>query len=81
MSSAVYGAEGGDMSKKADDRPADKARRFRSARVDGKIGALETRIEKDFGLPRGSVKIVGRDGKNKRSDATVNNLLAEWNWR
>jgi hypothetical protein len=66
------------MSKKADDRQADKARRFRSVRIDCKVGALESEIAKVFGLPRGCVKIVGRDGKGKRSEATVNNLLAEW---
>jgi hypothetical protein len=66
--------------KKADGHAAVKARRFRSARVDGKIGALESKIAKVFGLPRDCIKIVGRDGKDKRSDATVNSLLAEWNW-
>jgi len=68
------------MSKKTDDRQADKARRFRSVRIDCKVGALESEIAKVFGLPRGCVKIVGRDGKDKRSDATVNKLLAEWDW-
>jgi hypothetical protein len=44
------------------------------------VGALESRIAKVFGLPRGCIKIVGPDGKDKRSDATVNSLLAEWGW-
>src|SRR5258708_7500466 len=44
------------------------------------VGALESRIAKVFGLPRECIKIVGRDGKDKRSDATVHNLLAEWDW-
>ena len=78
MSGAINGAEGEGMSKKTDDHPADKARRFRSARIDCKVGALESEIAKVFGLPRGCIKIVGRDGKDKRSDATVHNLLAEW---
>jgi hypothetical protein len=47
-------------------------------RQDEQVGALESRIAKVFGLPRECIKIVGRDGKDKRSDATVNNLLAEW---
>jgi hypothetical protein len=56
------------------------ARRYRSARVDGKVGSLESRIARDYGLPPGSVMIVGPDGKDKRSDAKVQSLLAEWNW-
>ena len=44
------------------------------------VGALESRIAKVFGLPRGCIKIVGPDGKDKRSDATVTNLLVEWDW-
>jgi len=55
-----------------------KARRFRSARTDGKVGSLEKRIAKDYGLPPGSVMIVGPDGRDKRSDASVKSLLAEW---
>jgi len=70
----------GSMSQKADYHPIEKARRFRSARVDCKVGALESKIAKVFGLPRGCIKIVSPDGKDKRSDATVNNLLAEWDW-
>ena len=79
MSSAIHGAKGGDMSKKADDRPANKPRRYRAARIDGTVGALKLRIAKVFDLPRGSIKIVGPNGRGKRSDATVGSLLAEWN--
>jgi hypothetical protein len=67
------------MSKNAK-KSQETARRYRSARVDGKVGSLESRIEKDYGLPPGSVMIVGPDGKDKRSDAKVQSLLAEWNW-
>ena len=63
-------------SKKLEETP----RRYRSARVDGKFGSLEMRIAKDYGLPPGSVIIVGPDGKDKRSDAKVQSLLAEWGW-
>ena len=56
------------------------ARRYRSARIDGKVGSLESRIARDYGLPPGSVMIVGPDGKDKRSDAKVKSLLAEWGW-
>ena len=57
---------------------AEKPRRVRIARVDGSVGSLEKRISDDYGLPRGSVRIVGRDGKDKRSDAKVKSLLREW---
>jgi hypothetical protein len=67
------------MTKKAK-RLTETARRYRSARVDGKVGSLEARIARDYGLPRGSVMIVGPDGKDKRSDAKVQSLLAEWDW-
>ncbi len=67
------------MAKRAK-KSQEKARRYRSARIDGKVGSLEFRIAKDYGLPPGSVTIVGPDGKDKRSDAKVQNLLAEWGW-
>jgi hypothetical protein len=68
------------MSKKTEDRAADTPRRFRAARDDSTIGALESEIEKIFDLPSGCIKIVGPDGKDKRSDATVKSLRAEWGW-
>jgi len=68
------------MPKKIDDRPTDKPRRYRAARIDGTVGALELRIAKVFDLPQGSIKIVGPDGRDKRSDATVGSLLTEWGW-
>lgn len=46
-----------------------RARRYRSARIDGRVGKLEARIAKDYGLPYGCVLIVGPSGKDKRSDA------------
>jgi hypothetical protein len=67
------------MAKKSGN-PKTNARRYRSARIDGKVGSLEARIAKDYGLPPGSVMIVGPGGKDKRSDARVKNLLAEWGW-
>jgi hypothetical protein len=67
------------MTKKSKKSP-EAARRYRSARIDGKVGSLESRIERDYGLPPGSVTIVGPDKKDKRSDAKVRSLLAEWNW-
>lgn len=68
------------MAKKSK-KSQEAARRYRSARVDGKVGSLEARIARDYGLPRGSVMIVSPDGKDKRSDARVQSLLAEWDWQ
>lgn len=68
------------MAKKSK-RSQEIARRYRSARIDGKVGSLESRIERDYGLPSGSVMIVGPSGKDKRSDAKVRSLLAEWDWK
>lgn len=59
-------------------KSVETARRYRSARIDGRVGSLEARIARDYGLPPGSVMIVGPDGKDKRSDARVQSLLAEW---
>jgi len=64
------------MAKKA--KRSEKPRRVRIARVDGSVGSLEKRISKDYGLPLGSVRIVGPDGKDKRSDAKIRSLLHEW---
>jgi hypothetical protein len=64
------------MAKRA--KRAEKPRRVRIARIDGSVGSLERRISKDYGLPNGSVRIVGPDGKDKRSDAKIRSLLREW---
>jgi hypothetical protein len=64
------------MAKRA--KRAEKPRRVRIARIDGSVGSLEKRISKDYGLPHGSVRIVGPDGKDKRSDAKIRSLLREW---
>jgi hypothetical protein len=66
------------MSKKTRDRAPETPRRFRAARFDGTVGALEAEIEKVFVLPQGCIKIIGRGGKDKRSDATVKSLRSEW---
>ena len=46
----------------------EKARRFRDAREDASVGSIEKRIEKDYGLPEGSIQINRPDGSNARSD-------------
>ena len=45
--------------------------RYRVARSDASVKSVEKRIEKDFGLPPGSVQINKSGGKNARSDAKI----------
>lgn len=52
----------------------DKPRRFRNARSDASIGSVEKRIERDLGLPKGSVDIRRPDGRSKRNDASIASL-------
>jgi hypothetical protein len=54
-------------------------RRFRNAREDATVGAIERRIEKDYGLPAGTVQINRADGGNARSDKKIGNLKKEYN--
>src|SRR5258708_2044826 len=61
VSGAINGAEGEACPKRQMTIRSTKARRFRSARTDCKVGALESEIAKVFGLPRGSTKSFGRD--------------------
>jgi len=56
----------------------DKGRRFRNAREDASIGAIEKRIERDYGLPAGAIQINRVDGKNARSDKKIGNLKKEY---
>lgn len=59
-----------------DERNAN-GRRYRNAREDAKVGSIEKRIEKDYGLPKGSVQINRPDGTNARSDKKIGNLKRE----
>jgi hypothetical protein len=52
----------------------EEARRYRDARKDAHIGAIEKSIEEDYGLPEGSVSIRNPDGKDARSDKKIDNL-------
>ena len=56
----------------------ENARRFRDARSDARVGSIEKRIEKDYGLPAGSVHIRNPDGRNARSDKEVGNLRKDY---
>lgn len=57
---------------------SEDARRFRDARSDARVGSIEKRIEKDYGLPEGSVHIRNPDGKNARSDKEVGTLRKDY---
>lgn len=53
-------------------------RRFRDARSDARVGSIEKRIERDYGLPAGSVHIRNPDGRNARSDKEVGSLRKDY---
>lgn len=54
--------------------------RFRAARVDATVGAIIKRIEKDFKLPEGSVKLVLPSGRKAHLDGKILNLLKRWDY-
>jgi hypothetical protein len=58
----------------------ESARRTRSLRRDSSVGSAERAIERAFGLPDGSVRLVNPDGSNARSDKRVGALLKDWGW-
>lgn len=60
---------------------AAKAIRYRKAKVNGSIGSLQKTIEKQFGLPSGSIKIVYPSGRKARIDADVGALREHWERR
>jgi len=52
--------------------------RFRKARSDASIESTQRNLEKTFGLPRGSVRLVYPNGRKARSDASVGSLVENW---
>jgi len=54
--------------------------RFRGARSDATIGSITKRIERDYKLPEGSVRLVLPSGRYAHVDGKVNNLLIRWGW-
>jgi hypothetical protein len=52
--------------------------RFRKARADAKIEALQGAIQKSFGLPSGCIKIVAPNGRKQRRNTTVGRLKKNW---
>lgn len=44
------------------------------ARSDGSLGTLKRTIARDYGLPEGSIVVVGPDGRPLRADVRVATL-------
>ncbi len=55
-----------------------QATRFRAARSDARVGGTRQEIERVFGLPAGSVTLLGPDGRPLRSDAFIGTLRSRW---
>lgn len=55
--------------------------RQRKAKADGSVGTLQKTIEKNYGLPAGSTKIVYPSGRKARIDADVGALRTHWKKR
>lgn len=53
--------------------------RFRKARSDARLAAIQETIETKLGLPTGCVRIIAPSGRKMRKDATVRRLKNEWN--
>jgi hypothetical protein len=64
-------------SSKSSERPA---RRKISLRRDASVGSAEREIERVFGMPKGSVRLVNPDYRKARSDKLVGALLTDWGW-
>lgn len=55
-----------------------KAVRKTAARSDASVGSIERQIEKDYHLPKGSIRIFLPDGRNARSDKKIRSLRRDW---
>jgi hypothetical protein len=55
--------------------------RQRKAKSDGYVGTLQKTIEKNYGLPSGSIKIVYPSGRKARIDTDVGALRMHWKKR
>jgi hypothetical protein len=52
--------------------------RFNVMRVDASVGAAERIIERTFGLPKGSVHLILRNGRKARTDKKIGKFLKDW---
>ena len=57
---------------------AKKAGRVQRAHKDGKLKSIKREIEKLYGFPKGSVRLVKPNKRAMRDDATVATLRAAW---
>lgn len=60
--------------------PPGKKGRLRAARGDARVGSIRNTIESLFGLPEGSVALVGPDGRALRADAFIRTLRTRWGY-
>ncbi len=67
------------MAKKIRPKPR-KAVRKNALRRDASVGTGQRVIEKQFGLPEGSVRLVLPSGRKARVDKVINSLLTDWGW-
>lgn len=56
------------------------ARRKRSIRRDSCVGSAEREIERVFGLPEGSVRLINPDGGDARSDKSIGTFFTDWGY-
>ena len=66
------------MAQEGKTRRQETPKRFRVARRDALIDSIQKKIEKDYGLPEGSVKLVYPSGRKARADAKVDAFLRNW---
>lgn len=57
-----------------------KAKRYMAIRRDAAIDKALGTIEKEYKLPKGSVRLVNPSGRQIRSDTTVDKLLKNWGY-
>lgn len=57
---------------------AEKPSRFRKVRSDASIGSTQRILERTFGLPSGSIRLIYPSGRKARSDASVGALIKYW---
>jgi len=53
-------------------------KRVCKARKDATVGAITRQMAKDYGLPKGSIRLVGPRGRKARSDKQIGSLRESW---
>jgi hypothetical protein len=67
------------MVKKQNTKEYPAKRKF-ALRRDATVAAGQRRIEADYELPRGSVRLHLKNGKYARANMKIETLLADWRW-